>query len=93
MGKANQPAEARLKETVLVVDDDELVRRGLVWTLNSDYHVLEAGSGPEALKLLQKENIDVVVSDLHLPPRLEDITEGLAIIEAAREGEPPLRSS
>jgi DNA-binding NtrC family response regulator len=91
MGKANQPAEARLRETILVVDDDELVRRGLVWTLNSDYHVLEAGSGPEALKLLQQENIDVVVSDLHLPPRLEDITEGLAIIEAARDTEPPLQ--
>ena len=26
-----------------------------------------------------------VVSDLHLPPQLEDISEGLAIIEAARE--------
>jgi DNA-binding NtrC family response regulator len=91
IGKAHQPAEARLRETILVVDDDELVRRGLVWTLNSDYHVLEAGSGPEALKLLQQENIDVVVSDLHLPPRLEDITEGLAIIEAARDTEPPLQ--
>jgi DNA-binding NtrC family response regulator len=91
MGKANQPAGARLKETILVVDDDELVRRGLVWTLNSDYNVLEAGSGPEALKLLQRENIDVVVSDLHLPPRLEDITEGLAIIEAARDIEPPIQ--
>jgi len=31
----------------------------------------------------------VVVSDLHLPPRLEDISEGLAIIEAARATDPP----
>jgi DNA-binding NtrC family response regulator len=89
MGKANQPGEAQLKETILVVDDDESVRRGLVWTLTADYRVLEASSRAEAVKLLQKENIDVVVSDLHLPPHLEDISEGLAIIEAAREIEPP----
>jgi two-component system NtrC family response regulator len=80
---------AQLKETILVVDDDEAVRRGLVWTLNSDFRVLEATSRAEATKLLQQETIDVVVSDLHLPPHLEDISEGLAIIEAARDREPP----
>jgi len=48
----------------LVVDDDESVRHGLVWTLNSDYRVLEAAGRLGAVKLLQKENVDVVVSDL-----------------------------
>ena len=91
MGKANQPGEARLRETILVVDDEESVRRGLVWTLNSDYRVLEAASRVEALKLLQQETVDVVVSDLHLPPRREDISEGLAIIEAARDASPPVQ--
>jgi DNA-binding NtrC family response regulator len=84
MGKANQPTEAQPKETILVVDDDESVRRGLVWALNSAFRVLEAASRAEAVKLLQQERIDVVLSDLHLPPHLEDISEGLAIIEAAR---------
>lgn len=91
MGKENQPGEAQLKETVLVVDDDESVRSGLVWTLKTDYRVLEAASRAEAVKLLQQENIDVVVSDLHLPPHLEDISEGLAIIEAARDTDPPVQ--
>ena len=89
MGKSNQPEEGLLKETILVVDDDESVRRGLLWTLKSDYRVLEAASRVEAVKLLQHENIDVVVSDLHLPPHVEDISEGLAIIEAARDRDPP----
>jgi DNA-binding NtrC family response regulator len=89
MGKSNQPEEGLLKETILVVDDDESVRRGLLWTLKSDYRVLEAASRAEAVKLLQHENIDVVVSDLHLPPHVEDISEGLAIIEAARDRDPP----
>jgi DNA-binding NtrC family response regulator len=74
-----------------VVDDDESVRRGLVWTLNSDYRVLEASSRLEAVKLLQEENVDIVISDLHLPPLLDEITEGLAIIEAAREISPPVQ--
>jgi DNA-binding NtrC family response regulator len=79
------------QETVLVVDDDESVRRGLFWTLNSDYRVLEAASRAEAVRLLQQEKIDVVVSDLHLPPHLDDISEGLAVIEAARDREPPVQ--
>jgi DNA-binding NtrC family response regulator len=89
MGKANQPREDQPKETILVVDDDESVRRSLVWTLNSYYRVLEAASRAQAVKLLQHEHIDVVLSDLHLPPHLEDISEGLAIIEAARETDFP----
>ena len=91
MGQDNQHKEAKLKETILVIDDDEGLRRSLFWTLNSDYRVLESASRAEALKLLQQEKIDVVVSDLHLPPHVEDISEGLAIIEAARALHPPVQ--
>jgi DNA-binding NtrC family response regulator len=91
MGKANQAKDAQLKDTILVVDDDESVRRALVWTLRTGYRVLEAISRQEAIQLLKKENIDVVVSDLHLPPHMEDISEGLAIIEAARDVDPPVQ--
>ncbi|HEX3282703.1 MAG TPA: sigma-54 dependent transcriptional regulator [Pyrinomonadaceae bacterium] len=91
MGQDNQNKESRVKETLLVVDDDESVRRGLYWTLNSDYRVLEAATREEAVKLLQQENIDLVLSDLHLPPNVEDISEGLAIIEAARDRNPPVQ--
>jgi DNA-binding NtrC family response regulator len=81
--------EPQTRETILVVDDDEAVRTALYWTLNSDYCVLQASSRAEAVKLLQQHQVDVVVSDLHLPPALDDITEGLAIIEAARGGDRP----
>lgn len=91
MGKANQRREAKRKETILVVDDDESVRRGLFWALNSDYQVFEAASRAEAVKFLELDNVDVVISDLHLPPHLDDISEGLAIIEAARERHPPVQ--
>ena len=84
--------QPNLKGTVLLVDDDEPVRRGLYWTLNSDYRVIEAASRSEAVTLLQQENIDVVVSDLHLPPHLEDISEGLAVVQAARSLRPPVQA-
>lgn len=76
-------------ETVLIVDDDHSVRRGLYWALSSTYRILEASSSSEALKHLQSEKIEVVISDLHLPPNIGDISEGLAIIKAAREVHPP----
>ena len=67
-----------VKETILVVDDDAAVRRGLYWTLNSSYRVLEASSRADAVALLQQRKIDVVISDLHLPPHVEEISEGAA---------------
>ena len=75
MRKPGHSQEVRPKETILVIDDDESVRRSLVWTLNADYRVLEAACRTDAVKLMQHESVDVVVSDLHLPPRLEDISE------------------
>ena len=85
MGEQNhEPA------TVLVVDDDAGVRRGLYWALNEEYRVLEAGTRAEAVEKLQGEKIDVVISDLRLPPAHDDISEGLAVIEAARSLRPPV---
>jgi len=76
---------------VLVVDDDEMVRSGLYWALAADYQVLQASSRPEACALLSEEKIQVVVSDLHLPPNVDDIAEGLALIDVARSQDPPLQ--
>ncbi|MBA3355947.1 MAG: sigma-54-dependent Fis family transcriptional regulator [Pyrinomonadaceae bacterium] len=84
--------QSQVKGTVLVVDDDESVRRGLYWALNSDFRVLEASSRSDAVDLLKLEKIDVVVSDLHLPPHEDDISEGLAIIQAARSTHPPVQA-
>src|ERR1044071_2943473 len=79
------------KGTVLVVDDDEAVRSGLYWSLNPEYRVLQASSRDEACSLITDEEVDVVVSDLHLPPHVDDIGEGLALIDVARAQDPPLQ--
>ncbi|HKY45546.1 MAG TPA: sigma-54 dependent transcriptional regulator [Pyrinomonadaceae bacterium] len=85
---SNQPQP---KGTVLVVDDDDAVRSGLYWALTSDYQVLQASSRDEACSLINDEDIEVVVSDLHLPPNVNDIAEGLALIDVARAQDPPLQ--
>jgi CheY-like chemotaxis protein len=53
---------------VLIVDDDEAVRRTLAQLVSSRGHrVLEASDGDEAWELLQTESPDVVISDLQMP--------------------------
>jgi DNA-binding NtrC family response regulator len=76
--------QSQAKMTILVVDDDPAVRSGLRWAFTDCYRVLEAGTREEAVEQLQRERIDVVLSDLRLPPSLDEISEGLAVVEAAR---------
>jgi DNA-binding NtrC family response regulator len=83
--------QTQCKGTVLVVDDDENVRSGLYWALTSDYRVLQASSRDEACALINDEEIEVIVSDLHLPPHADDLVEGLALIDLARAHDPPLQ--
>ena len=78
------------KQTVLIVDDHESVRKQLYWALEENYRVLEAASRVQALALVEKEQIDVVLSDLRMPPAEQDISEGLAILEAVRKFNPLL---
>ena len=78
------------KATVLVVDDDQVLRRQLFWALDSEHHVLEADSRAAAITQLSSGRVQVVLCDLHLPPDLDGISEGLAVIEAARAARPSI---
>ena len=60
---------------VLLVDDDPSLLKLLGMRLSSEgYQVITAASGPEALRLLQKEKIELVISDLRM-----DEMDGLAL--------------
>jgi DNA-binding NtrC family response regulator len=78
------------RQTVLVIDDHESIRKQLYWTLEENYRVLEADSRRAALALLDREPVDVVLCDLRMPPAESDISEGLAILEAVRKLNPLL---
>ena len=58
------------RETMLVVDDEEMVRRLAARILQGEgYHVMVAGGGEEAIRLLQRasQRIDLVVTDVAMP--------------------------
>jgi putative PEP-CTERM system response regulator len=76
------------KTTVLIVDDDQPLRRQLYWTLADTHRVLEAATRDEAIEQLQRERIDVVICDLRLPPDTACNSEGLAVVDAARGSRP-----
>ena len=55
------------KKVILVVDDDESIRSTLVDALSMvGYSVLQAQSGLSALKILDKQPVDLVLSDVEM---------------------------
>ncbi len=69
-------------QTVLVVDDEAIVRDVVVRYLERDgYRTLEAADGDEALRLLESESPELVVLDVMLPGR-----DGLEVCRRIRAG-------
>ena len=55
------------KETILVVEDNQDMRAYVCSLLSKDYRFLEAENGEEALRIVQKHSVDLIVSDLMMP--------------------------
>ena len=51
---------------ILVVDDEEIVRRTLAFIL-ADYAVTSVGDGREALQVFQEQDFDLLIVDLNMP--------------------------
>jgi CheY-like chemotaxis protein len=66
---------------VLVVEDEAAVRRALAVTLRSlNLRVLEAVSGEEALEMLERHEVALVLSDVVMPR-----IGGIALFQTLRE--------
>ena len=71
---------------ILVVEDDLQLRDALCLTLECAGHqVLGAADGPAALRLLEREAFNLVVSDLRMQPM-----DGIELLKAIRSREPHL---
>lgn len=57
------------KKTIMIADDSPTMRAMLVSTIESlgDYHIVEASSGFEALRLLPREKVDLILTDINMP--------------------------
>jgi two-component system, OmpR family, KDP operon response regulator KdpE len=86
-------AETNLR--VLVVDDERSIRRFLKASLGSQFVILEATNGEEALTAVATEHPDIIILDLGLPDmdgvevtrRLREWTQIPIIIVSVREQE------
>ena len=73
--------------TVLLVDDDDLVRGSLMGLLEAHgCRVLVAASGAEALRLLAEDHVDVLFTDIIMPDQ-----DGIALAKEAKRLNPDLR--
>lgn len=59
---------ARVK-TILIADDSLVMRSLLVSAIESfgEYRIIEAASGFEALRLLPREHVDLILTDINMP--------------------------
>lgn len=57
-----------MRATVLVADDDEIVRDAVSWVLGSErFRVLTAADGAEAIRRSAKTEVDLFILDVHMP--------------------------
>ena len=69
------------RKTILVVDDDDAVRRGLHCVLGSEgYSVVVASHGQEAVKLYREQACHLALIDMNMP-----LLPGWGTIAALRE--------
>ncbi len=72
--------------SILIVDDEKKIRHilGIMLTMKG-YKVSEAGSGREALELLERHAFDVIISDIRMPEM-----DGFQLLENIRQMEIPV---
>ena len=69
------------QRAVLFVDDDEIVLRSIErGFIDEPYNTLFAKSGQEALEILQREEVHVIVTDMRMPE-----VDGLELLEIIRK--------
>lgn len=72
------------KESMLIVEDEQIMREALFDYFSSEGHSVDTASdGDEALKKFQLEDYDAMIIDLLLPGR-----DGLSVLKEAKEKNP-----
>jgi DNA-binding NtrC family response regulator len=69
-----------MQYSILIVEDEKIVREGLARALSHNYKTYKAANGGEAMEILNKNNdIRVVISDLKVPE-----VDGFELMEKIR---------
>lgn len=75
-------SEAGIRQTLLVADDNEEMRRFIVSHFRDEYEIIEVGDGEEAMEALGHHDVDLVICDWMMP-RLD----GLGVLSRMRADE------
>ncbi len=73
---------------ILIVDDDEQIRKQIQWALSEEFSVFSAGDRLAAIDTFRREQMAVVLLDLGLPPHPREALEGLQALEEMIELNP-----
>jgi CheY-like chemotaxis protein len=73
-------------KTILVVDDEYLIRWALKEGLKTRYRVLAASGVDEALGLLARESVDAVITDIRMP-----LHSGVELVKRLRGERPEIK--
>ncbi|MCG8527328.1 MAG: response regulator [Opitutales bacterium] len=72
-----------MKRKVLTVDDASTMRKMISLTLKAaGYEVLEANDGPEALDMISKMDIDMMILDVNMPKM-----NGIEVVKRVRRND------
>lgn len=72
-----------MSKKILIVDDSESIREIVSFSLeNAGHDVIKAIDGQDALKFLNGDKIDLIITDLHMP-----IMDGIELIKKVRQNE------
>ncbi|MBI4655816.1 MAG: response regulator [Elusimicrobia bacterium] len=73
-------------KTILIVDDEQGYRDLLHRALSEQgYTVLVAAGGPEALDILKRDEVDIIITDMKMPKM-----DGLDVVIASRQLRPDI---
>ena len=56
-----------LKKRIMIIDDEDVVRRAMGEMFADDYHVEFAKNGSEGLFKIRDNNYDLIITDNHMP--------------------------
>jgi len=70
---------------ILIVEDDLALRKQISFAFENNFNIIEAQDRKEAIKILEKNEVSLVILDLGLPPYEDSPIEGLKILDYINE--------
>jgi len=78
-------------KTVLVVEDDDGLRKQIHWAFKDCYRLTQVANRTQMHDVLQENSIDLVLLDLHLPPRQSTPEEGIKALKEIKSVNPEIK--